>query len=66
MTSIVPQCFNCSEFQSVLHNEAGRTYHCTAFPDGDGIPDEILFNEVSHKRPYPGDHGITFTLRCPA
>ena len=51
MTSIFPQCFDCSEFQGVVQGEAGRTYHCGAFPDGDGIPREILFNEVAHERP---------------
>jgi hypothetical protein len=61
MTSIFPQCFDCSEFEGVVQGEAGRTYRCRAFPDGEGIPREILFNEVSHARSYPGDHGIRFT-----
>lgn len=31
---------------------------CRAFPRG--IPLEIMQDQVSHDRPYPGDHGIQF------
>lgn len=31
---------------------------CAAFPEG--IPQEIYDGEVSHKEPYPGDHGIQY------
>ncbi len=31
---------------------------CEAFPDG--IPHEIWILKVLHKKPYPGDTGITF------
>ncbi len=43
-------CITC------VHTHAGPT--CDAFPDG--IPDEILFNLVDHRKPYPGDHGIRY------
>jgi hypothetical protein len=44
------QCVYCR------HLTAGRK--CAAFPDG--IPDEIEYNWVDHREPYPGDHGIRF------
>lgn len=31
---------------------------CAAFPDGK--PDDIFFDRVSHREPYPGDGGIQF------
>ena len=31
---------------------------CTAFPDG--IPDEVLFCDLDHRKPIDGDHGIQF------
>jgi len=34
---------------------------CAAFPDG--IPDAIKYDGFDHKRPYPGDHGITYKPR---
>ncbi len=45
-----PNCYGCKH---LLTDET-----CTAFPQG--IPDPILHNEVDHRRPYPGDHGIQF------
>lgn len=37
---------------------------CAAFPDG--IPDEILREEVDHRNPYPGDSGIQYEPKEPA
>jgi len=37
------------------------TVACKAYPDG--IPDEILINDVDHRNPYTGDNGITFEER---
>ena len=36
--------------------------YCYAFMSGFGIPDEIKRGEMDHTRPYPGDHGLRFTL----
>jgi hypothetical protein len=36
---------------------------CTAYPDGTGIPREILDSKVDHRKPYPGDHGLQFKQR---
>lgn len=33
---------------------------CEAFPDGKGIPNEILVGLNDHKEEYPGDHGIQY------
>ncbi len=33
---------------------------CEAFPNG--IPKSILWNEVDHREPVPGDHGLMFVL----
>ena len=35
--------------------------YCEAFPQG--VPKEILYNRVDHKKPYPGDNGIQFERR---
>jgi hypothetical protein len=48
----LPPCAFC------LHLLDGKPMHCRAFPDG--IPDDILFGNVDHKSPYPGDRGIQF------
>ena len=51
---IMPQCFDCRR----LLERKGM--FCPAFPDGEGIPDPILFNEHDHSTPFPGDHGLLF------
>jgi hypothetical protein len=38
------------------------TAWCTAFPDG--IPDEVYYNELDHRQPVDGDHGIRFLVRA--
>lgn len=48
---IISQCATCA------HKKEGDI--CEAYPDG--IPQEILTNEVDHKKPYFGDHGIQYT-----
>ncbi len=50
--TIFPQCLDC---KNLIDDEK---FTCKAFPDG--IPDEILFNEADHTKPYKGDNGIRF------
>lgn len=47
MTEIVSQCVLCLWFK-------GKSNTCSAFTEG--IPRDILFNEVSHKQSLPGDN----------
>lgn len=35
---------------------------CTAYPKGN-IPSEIVDGEVTHEKPYPGDHGVRWAAR---
>ena len=48
--SIIPICVRCKH----LHPD----WTCDAFPDG--IPREIKLDEVDHRKPIEGDHGIQF------
>lgn len=54
MTQITPQCSSCKWW-------IDGTSKCVAFPDG--IPHDILFNRVSHKKPYKGDGGYRYIDR---
>lgn len=47
---VVSQCFSCKHFD--------RPWVCKAFPDR--IPIEVIENEVDHRKPVEGDHGIRF------
>lgn len=49
-----PICFSCTH----LDKDAVPQMKCEAFPEG--IPAGILFSEVDHRVPHPGDHGIQF------
>lgn len=51
--TIFPQCMSCK------HLQEGKPPKCTAFPDG--IPMPILMDEVDHRKPVEGDHGIQFS-----
>ena len=44
-----------------IHTRLPKSETCIAFPDG--IPQGILFGEMNHRNPYPGDHGIQFEPR---
>ena len=50
--SMGTQCIRCKHF--LLSTQ----FNCDAFPER--IPHEIFVGKVSHKKPYPGDHGIQF------
>jgi len=43
-------CLWCTHFN--------RDYSCSAFPEG--IPNDILFKFVDHRKPVAGDNGIRF------
>jgi len=53
----IPQCSKCL---NKYKPDGTRIMKCKAFPAG--IPEEIILNEISHKKPYPGDNGILFEL----
>ena len=44
--------------RACLRYSGGDT--CEAFPDG--IPGRILFQHFDHRLPFPGDHGLRFSL----
>lgn len=46
----IPLCFICRHYLT--------GYTCEAFPAG--IPDSIIYSEIDHRRPAPGDRGIRF------
>jgi hypothetical protein len=49
-----PPCATCARFNR--DDESRET--CDAFPDG--IPEEIFSGQNDHRRPYPGDKGLTW------
>ena len=59
-------CDICRHYQGMKLIEVGEGIEadfvntCSAFPDGEGVPDEILLGENIHTEPYPGDNGIQF------
>lgn len=53
------QCSVCKRFRSPFSRPAGEMGGgptCEAFPAG--IPDEVYGNELDHRRPIDGDHGV--------
>lgn len=55
----LPICSSCRHFRP----ERVDGNYCDAFPDGPGIPMEILRNEFDHRKPFPGDNGILYAPR---
>jgi len=59
-------CLDCARFIGAQRgptmdadgNEKVPKLVCDAFPDG--IPDDIILGKNDHKRPYPGDNGLTY------
>jgi len=67
--SVAPPTESCSRCRHYLGDklveigpdiEANHIHVCSAFPDGEGIPWEILVGTRPHRSPYPGDWGILF------
>lgn len=50
------ECLECKHIKYKCTDDLKPA--CDAFPNG--IPVEIWRDKVSHKHPYPGDHGITY------
>ena len=50
------QCIVCEHSQA--YDEPGR---CKAFPNG--IPKELLTEDILHDKPYPGDGGLRYEPR---
>lgn len=60
-----PQCLFCDHFRSPFLGRSGDFSGeptCAAFPEQ--IPGALLENEVDHRRPVEGDHGIRFQARA--
>jgi hypothetical protein len=53
-------CFGCARFRPYDRDHPDGAY-CAAFPEG--IPDDLLFQNVDHTQPYPGDNGIRFLAK---
>jgi|TARA_Y100000034_G_scaffold48288_1_gene59567 hypothetical protein len=58
MIGIPPICEQCKHLDKIDKYEKG--WYCEAYPDGWGIPEEIIMGEVDHKKPFKGDNGIQF------
>lgn len=48
-------CFACKLLE---RRDTGPT--CKAFPTG--IPDRIMYGGFDHRKAFPGDHGVRFSL----
>ncbi|TLM60962.1 MAG: hypothetical protein FDZ69_13720 [Deltaproteobacteria bacterium] len=59
MIGPAPKCLECKHLrdrpEGVLFG-----FFCDAFPDREGIPDDIFIDGFDHTKAYPSDHGIRF------
>jgi len=58
------QCGACARYRSPFSDENTQGLagpFCAAFPDG--IPDRVFNNEVDHRQPVTGDHGVRWAPR---
>mgnify|MGYP000129560771 CR=1 FL=1 len=58
MIGTKPICVDCKHLDRVF--KYGKGWYCEAYPDGWGIPEEIMMSGVDHKKPFKGDNGIQF------
>ena len=61
-TGPVSQCSTCTHFRSPFSRPDGDFTggpFCAAFPGG--IPESVLRNQLDHRQPVPGDHGVRWT-----
>lgn len=56
----VPQCHHCRRLDTKKTVNLIK-YYCEAYPKG--VPDEIILNNVDHRKPFKGDNGILFLRR---
>lgn len=54
MVFVTSQCQKCKHFDYEVKDKNA----CPAYPDG--IPEEILLNEIEHNKPYNQDNDIVF------
>jgi len=51
------QCIECKHYIGREPGPVGYVHNCKAFKV---IPDDILFGDFIHTKPFPGDNGILF------
>ena len=56
----IPEMYGDPICNRCIHKNTNSA-SCKAYPLG--IPDEIIFDKVDHRKPYIGDNGIVFEKR---